>query len=185
MRIPKPFIGLALVLALAGAGIVLAAVFSPDHDELDQNVLTSDSAVTLNLIVEPATALLTAANMAPGDNVCGIVRLTTSQSFVIETAVSVEHLAPSAFADELILNIRENNTCALAVNPDGSPTLGTNLFHGPYTDVGTMMSTIVPAAGGERTLQFTVVLPNTIPDFATVASQSDTATIVFDTDVAP
>ena len=176
--------GLSVAALLVGAGVVFAIIVTPDHDEVPTNVLTADTAAVMNLGVTPATALLTATALQPGDTVQGELTLANPHAEANMGAfvdISTTHTNPG-FAAELVMAIQDGACGAPGVNPDGTAN-GPNIFFGPYSTAGVLAVKSVAPVTGEN-LCITVGMPSEIL-FSTVAGQSDDATIILDTDDSP
>ncbi len=173
--------GLFVAALLVGAGAIFAIITTPDHDEVPTNVLTADTEEVINLGVTPATALLTAPAMQPGDVIQGQLNLTNSTSIGVFVDIQITHSNPG-FAAELVLAVQDAGCGAPGVNPDGTAN-GPNVFFGPYSTAGVLAVKPIGSSAAAN-LCLTVGMPSGIL-FSSVAGQSDDATIILDTDDTP
>ena len=179
----RRMLGLGLAAAvLVSVGVALAIIVTPDHDEVPTNVLTADSGVTIDLGVTPATALLTAPAMSPGDVVTGTLSLTNPSTIDVYVDVQTTHSNPG-FAGELVMAIQAGS-CGVTpgINADGSAQ-GANISYGPYNSPG-VLAIVSVGAGGADSLCLSVGMPSGI-EFSTVEGESDDATIILDSDDSP
>lgn len=180
-RLRKLIAAALVIAALTAAGIVLAIVVSPDHDEIPNNVLSSDDTVIVDVSLSPTTALLSGIAIQPGDIITGTATVTNTDPLnTVTTSISVTHAAANALTAALVLNVSVGD-CASGpfVNADGT-AIGTPLFHGPYDTAGELATFSTTTGGGAWPLCFSLVLPSGV-DFVSVANLSDTSTVVFDT----
>lgn len=179
----KRILGLGMgIAALVAVGVVFAVFLTPDHDEIPTNVLTADSELIVDVAVSPVTALLTAPAMQPGDVISGQLNLNSGNPVAIFSHISITHSAPTQLTTELVLAIVDGVCGAPGINPDGTAS-GTNIFLGPYNTAGNLVTKSIPASSGISVCLW-VGLPAGV-DFSTVQSQTDTSTIVIDSDGTP
>lgn len=168
------------VLALAGAVFTVSslALFT-DQEAVTGNAFTTGS---VDLTATPATAVVTAAAMAPGDQVTAPLTVANSGTLEFRYAV-VSTTTEDVLASELVLTVKRGvTTCD---NANWSAT-GSTLYSGV---LGTMATTAifgdptqgaqagdrVLAAGASEVLCFNVTLPLS----ASNASEGKTTTATF------
>lgn len=171
------------VLAVAGGMFMVAslALFS-DQETAAGNAFSTGS---IDLVATPASAIITAADMAPGDQVTASLDVANSGSLEFRYAAS-STTTEDVLASQLVLTIKTGVTVCDDANwtTDGasiySSELGDSgsiaLFGNPTQ--GAQLGDRVLAAGGNEALCFNVTLPLS----ASNASQglSSTATFTFD-----
>ncbi len=171
------------VLALAGGMFTIAslALFT-DSESVAGNTIGTG---TIDLTASPASAVLTASNMAPGDQVTAPVTVTNDGSLEFRYAIS-SVTTENALAADLVLTVkRDVTTC----NDANWATDGTDLYSGVLgTTGGTAVigssaqgnnnGDRVLAAAADETLCFNVTLPLSTGNSA--EGLSTTATFTFD-----
>ena len=171
------------VLALAGGVFTVAslALFT------DQETVTGNafSTGTVDLVATPATAVVTASAMAPGDQVTAPLTVDNSGTLDFRYAVT-STTTEDVLASELVLTVKDSVTTCDDANWTAD---GNVLFSGVLGSTGTtavLGSNVQGADPGDRTLapgNSEVLCFNvTLPLAATNASQgqSTTATFTFD-----
>ena len=176
---------IASLAVLAVAGTIFAfgslALFS------DQETVTGNafSTGTIDLVATPATAVVTAADMAPGDQVTSSLDVANSGTLEFRYAAT-STTTEDVLAGELVLTMKTGVTTCDDANwaADGTvlysgalgSTGGTAILGDPTQ--GAQAGDRVLAAGANEALCFNVTLPLS----ATNASQgqSTTATFTFD-----
>ena len=171
------------ILAVAGGMFMIAslALFS-DQETAAGNAFSTG---TIDLVATPASAVISAADMAPGDQVTASLDVANSGSLEFRYAAS-STTTEDILASELVLTIKTGVTTCDNTNwaTDGtsiySSELGDSggiaLFGNPTQ--GAQAGDRVLAAGGNEALCFNVTLPLS----ASNASQGvpSTATFTFD-----
>lgn len=173
------------VLAVAGSIFTIAslALFT-DQETVAGNSFTTG---TIDLVATPATAVVTAAAMAPGDQVTASQDVANSGTLEFRYSV-VSTTTEDTLASELVLTIKTGVTRCDDANwtTDGSivysgvlGSTGTTSIFGDPTQ-GAQAGDRVLAAGANEALCFNV----TLPLGATNASQglTTTATFTFDSE---
>lgn len=176
------------MLALASvAVVVIGVVVVPNNSNVPDNVLTADSEIQINLGVSPASALLTASSMSPGDLVTGQLVLTNNESFSVFSDLTIAVTGDAALASALVLGVKSAScgdgpllTSAGTVEGAASPLA----YFGPYDTISTLMSAVTIAGTASRDVCFNVVLPSGI-SLASVSGLSTTANISIFTDDIP
>ena len=171
------------ILALAGGIFTVAslALFT------DQETVTGNafSTGTVDLVATPATAVVTASAMAPGDQVTAPLTVDNSGTLDFRYAVT-STTTEDVLASELQLTVKESVTTCDDANWTAD---GTTIFSGVLGSTGTtaiLGSNVQGADPGDRVLapgNSEVLCFNvTLPLAATNASQglSSTATFTFD-----
>jgi predicted ribosomally synthesized peptide with SipW-like signal peptide len=171
------------LLAVAGATFTVAslALFS-DQETAAGNAFSTG---TIDLVATPASAVVTASDMAPGDQVTSVLDVANSGTLEFRYSAS-SVTTEDVLASELVLTIKEGVTTCDDANwaADGTTvysgelgdTGGIPLFGDPTQ--GAQAGDRVVAAGANEVLCVNV----TFPLSATNASQgtSSTATFTFD-----
>ncbi|MEM9615902.1 MAG: TasA family protein [Actinomycetota bacterium] len=171
------------VLGLAGAMFTVAslALFT-DSESVAGNTLGTG---TIDLTASPASAVLTATDMAPGDQVTAPVTVTNSGSLEFRYALS-SVTTENALAAELVLSVKSGVTTCDDANWGAD---GTTLYTGVLGTTGTTAvlgsnaqgadtGDRVLAAGANEILCFNVTLPLSTGNSA--EGLSTTATFTFD-----
>jgi predicted ribosomally synthesized peptide with SipW-like signal peptide len=171
------------VLALAGAIFTVSslALFT-DTEQVTGNAFTTGS---VDLLATPATAVVTAAAMAPGDQVTA--PLTVRNSGTLEFRYSMDSTTTEdVLAGELVLTVKDGVS---ACDDANWSTDGTTLFSGVLGSTGTSLiigssaqgaqaGDRVLAAGASEVLCFNVTLPLSASNAS--EGQTSTATFTFD-----
>ncbi len=171
------------VLALAGGVFTMSslALFT-DSEDVTGNAFTTG---TVDLTATPATAVVTAANMAPGDQVTN--DLDVANSGTLELRYSMTSTASEdVLAAELVFTVKEGVTTCDDANWAAD---GTTLYSGPLGSTGgtlaigdptqgTQAGDRVLAAGANEALCFNVTLP--LSAGSNAEGRSTSATFTFD-----
>ena len=176
---------LASIAVLAVAGTMFAfgslALFS------DQETVTGNafSTGTIDLVATPATAVVTASDMAPGDQVTASLDVANSGTLEFRYAAG-STTTEDTLASQLVLTVKSGVTTCDDANwaADGSvlysgplgSTGGTAVLGDPTQ--GAQAGDRVLAAGANEALCFNVTLPLATGNSA--QGQSTTATFTFD-----
>lgn len=171
------------VLAVAGAIFTIGslALFS-DQETVAGNAFSTGS---IDLVATPASATVTAADMAPGDQVTASQDVANSGTLEFRYSVSSTS-TEDTLASQLVLTVKSGVTTCDDANwaADGSvvysgplgSTSGTAIFGDPTQ--GAQAGDRVLAAGANEALCFNVTLPLSTGNSA--QGQSTTATFTFD-----
>ena len=171
------------VLALAGGVFTVAslALFT-DQEQVAGNAFTTG---TVDLAAAPATAVVTAAAMAPGDQVTAPLTVTNSGTLEFRYALT-STTTEDVLAGELVLTVKHGVTTCDDANwaADGtvlySGVLGTMATSPIFGSVaqGADAGDRVLAAGANEALCFNVTLPLSASNAA--EGQTTTATFSFE-----
>ncbi len=168
------------VLALAGGVFTVAslALFT-DQQAVGGNAFTTGS---VDLVAAPATAVVTASAMAPGDQVTAPINVSNSGSLEFRYSMT-STTDEDALAAELVLTVKSGVTTC----DDGNwQATGVDLYSGILGSTGTINVIGDPATGaqaGDRVLAATanenLCFNVTLPSTASNASQGQTSTATF------
>ncbi len=171
------------VLALAGAVFTVSslALFT-DQETVGANAFSTGS---VDLVAAPATAVLTATDMAPGDQVTNNLNVSNSGSLEFRYSMT-STTTEDTLAAELVLTVKSGVTTCDDANWQAtgsvlySGVLGTaatiNVLGDPTQ--GAQAGDRVLAAAANENLCFNVTLPTSAPN--SVQGLSTTATFTFD-----
>ena len=171
------------VLAVAGSILTIGslALFS-DQETVAGNAFSTG---TIDLVATPATAVVTAADMVPGDQVTASQDVANSGTLEFRYAVSSTS-TEDVLASQLVLTVKSGVTVCDDANwaTDGAvlytgvlgSTGGTAILGDPIQ--GSQAGDRVLAAGGNEALCFIVTLPVSAGNASQGAST--TATFTFD-----
>jgi hypothetical protein len=168
---------IALFSSVSALGVGFAGAVFTDTEAVGANVFTAG---TLDLSTAPATALLTAPALAPGDLVTAPLTVQNAGSLQLRYAMSA--VSPGALGDELVLRI-------IAVPGAGDCDAATDFTGAIYDGVldgGAFGNPAQGAHAGDRTLAgaasevlcFQVELPLAAPTI--VQGETTTAVFTFD-----
>lgn len=171
------------VLALAGGVFTVSslALFT-DQEQVSGNAFTTGS---VDLLAAPATAVVTAAGMAPGDQVTAPLTVTNSGTLEFRYSMT-STTTEDTLAAELVLTVKHAVTTCDDANwtVDGATlysgavgSTSTTLVIGDPTQ-GSQAGDRVLAAGADEVLCFNVSLPLAAP--GTTEGLTTTATFTFD-----
>ncbi len=171
------------VLALAGGVFTVAslALFT-DQQAVGGNAFTTGS---VDLVAAPATAVVTASTMAPGDQVTAPINVANSGTLEFRYSMT-STTDEDVLATELVLTVKSGVTTCDDANWQAT---GTVLYSGILGSTGTINVVGDPATGaqaGDRVLAasanenlcFNVTLPTSAPNSA--QGLTSTATFTFD-----
>ncbi|MEM9561344.1 MAG: TasA family protein [Actinomycetota bacterium] len=171
------------VLALAGGVFTVSslALFT-DSEDVSGNAFTTG---TVDLTATPATAVVTAANMAPGDQVTNPLDVANSGTLELRYSMA-SATTEDVLAAELVLTVKEGVTTCDDSNWSAD---GTTLYSGPLGSTGgtpvigdptqgSQAGDRVLAAGADETLCFNVTLP--LSAGSNAEGQSTSATFTFE-----
>lgn len=171
------------VLALAGGVFTVSslALFT-DSEDVTGNAFATG---TVDLTAAPATAVVTASNMAPGDQVTSSLDVTNSGTLELRYSMS-SSTTEDLLAGTLVLTVKSGVTTCDTANwtADGtvlySGALGSTAGVATLGDVtqGAQAGDRVLAAGASEPLCFNVTLP--LSAGSAIEGQSSTATFTFD-----
>ena len=171
------------VLALAGAVFTVSslALFT-DSESVTGNAFTTGS---VDLTATPATAVVTAAGMAPGDQVTAPLDVANTGTLELRYSMA-STTTEDVLASELVLTVKQGVTTCDDANwaADGTVlhagvvgSTGGTLVIGDPTQ-GAQAGDRVLAAGANEVLCFNVTLPLSASNAS--EGQSTTATFTFD-----
>lgn len=171
------------VLALAGAVFTVSslALFT-DQEQVTGNAFTTGS---VDLTATPATAVVTASAMAPGDQVTAPLTVGNSGTLEFRYAL-VSTTTEDTLASELVLTVKTGVTTCDDANWSAT---GSTLYNGLLGSTGTtaifgdptqgaQAGDRVLAAGASEVLCFNVTLPLSASNAS--EGQTTTATFTFD-----
>lgn len=173
---------------LAGAAMAFAIFIVDDQDTIPTNVLTSTSAVVIDISTTPTTALWNIPDADPGEVTSACFTLTNNGADTALVTMTSSH-TNTALSDEVVVAAKFAPTDTTPyLNTDG--TAGAGFTAGlprygpaPLTGLALGGAAFIVSVGEQYCLS--LVIPDTIPDFAAIASQSNTTILTFDSTLAP
>jgi predicted ribosomally synthesized peptide with SipW-like signal peptide len=171
------------VMALAGGVFTVAslALFT-DQETVDNNVFSTGS---VDLVATPATTVVTASAMAPGDQVTAPLNVANSGTLEFRYSVT-STTTEDVLAGELVLTVKSGVTACDDANWTADGTVLYSGVLGTTTTTAILGSSAQGADAGDRVLvagaNEDLCFNVTLPLAATNASQSLTTTATFDFD---
>lgn len=183
---------IVLMLSIASLAVASSGAIFTDTQSVGANTFTTG---TVDISTSPATALVTASAMAPGDNAESAITVSNAGSLELRYAIqrSADDTDSKALRDSLRLRVgaQAGGACDFPYyNTDGSTTAlsdDTQLYEGlgfPGTATNTVGDAAQGSQAGDRVLAastnealcFSVVLPSSAGN----SLQDATTTAVFD-----
>jgi hypothetical protein len=178
---------------LAGAAMAYAIFITDDQDTIDNSVLSAADVIVIDISTTPTTALWNIPDMDPGEltSACFVLANDGEDAALITMSVSNTN---TTLSDEVVVAVQlAPDDFTPYLNSDGTATgafTGALPSYGPAPLTGLTLggAAFIVNAGAQRPFEqycLSLVIPDTIPDFASIAGQTNTTVLTFDSTLAP